>query len=364
MPLSIPPFPEMPYPYKTHAWTAQGLLAMLDTRYYTMLPWLEACGWRSVAAAMIADGPRSTEHMWTNNEAMNHHLLMSAQEIAAHDLWNENRVIFEIHPGLTEHLRTSDSDKFPPLVLAHLPYPNPIVYLAEPVSLRDPSGKPIRLIGWYVTGKERSKQYVSTDDPRATAFHITALCEIFSPNGESVIDWDYTRLTLPVTGEDTTVGELIQQLMKDFVWDPTIDTQQDKLRGEYMSGLLHVIVPHMLYLVSQGLESKPHPITVPPVARKNKWDRKQGGGKAARQLIGFRSGPALAALNRWDGEEVQPGASRGPQGERRTPVAHVRRAHFHTYRTGVGRTQRMVKWLAPITVNAAGERETQAVKVR
>jgi hypothetical protein len=362
--LRLPPNPELPYPYKTHTWNAASFLAELDRRYYTMEPWLTDCMWRPVAEALMNPTARMPETPWSVSEVVNHHLQMSAQEIAAHDMWNRHRVLFEIHPGLTDHLRASDSDKFPPMVLAHLPYPNPIIFLGQPVDLRDPADKPIRLVGWYVTGKNHGGRYVDTNDPSAQSFHITALCEVLSPDMQTTIDWDYTRLTLPVTGEDATVGELIASLMKGFRWDPTIDNQQDRLRGEFMSGLLHVIVPHMLYLVSQTLESKPQPVTVPPVARKNKWDRKQGGGKAARQLVGFISGPSLAALTRWGGEEVQPVGPRGSQGSHRSPVAHVRRAHFHTYRTGVGRTERVVKWLAPIPINAGGSPQgTQGVKV-
>lgn len=360
----LPPSPQLPYPYTTHPWNAQAFLAELDQRYFLMKPWLEACGWQGVAEALADPDASVPDHPWSNSETINHHIQMSAQEIAAHDVWNRHRVLFEIHPGLTEHLRTSDSDKFPPLVLAHLPYPNPIVYLSKPVALRDPADKPIRLVGWYVTGKNRPGRYIDTDDPSAQTFHITALCEVLSPDEKTTIDWDYTRLTLPVTGEDATVGELIASLMKTFRWDPTIDNQQDRLRGEFMSGLLHVIVPHMLYLVSQTLESKPSPVTVPPQPKTNKWDRKQGGGKAARQLVGFTSGPSLAALTRWGGEEVEPRGPKGSQGSHRSPVAHVRRAHFHTYRTGVGRTGREIKWLAPIPINAGGSPQgTQAIKV-
>jgi hypothetical protein len=363
--IQIPAAPHLPYPYKAHPWNAQAFLAELDRRYYAMEPWLEACHWRPVAAALMDPAARMPDHPWSQSPVINHHLQMAAQECAAHDVWNRHRVLFEIHPGLTEHLRTSDSDKFPPLVLANLPYPNPIIFLGKPVDLRDPSDKPIRLVGWYVTGKNGHGRYVDTSDPSAQSFHITALCEVLSDDLQTTTDWDYTRITLPVTGEDATVGELIASLMKNFRWDPTINNQQDRLRSEFMSTLLHVIVPHMLYLVSQTLESKPQPVTVPPVPRVNKWDRKQGGGKAARQLVGFTSGPSLAALTRWGDEEVQPGTPKGPQGTHRSPVAHVRRAHFHTYRTGPGRTERVVKWLAPIPINAGGSPQgTQAVKVR
>lgn len=41
-------------------------------------------------------------------------------------------------------------------------------------------------------------------------------------------------------------------------------------------------------------------------------------------------------------------------GHHRPPATHVRRAHWHTFRTGKGRKKIQVRWLAPIIVNADG----------
>ena len=41
----------------------------------------------------------------------------------------------------------------------------------------------------------------------------------------------------------------------------------------------------------------------------------------------------------------------------RSPVTHVRRAHWHTFRVGEGRKKIQVKWLAPVVVNADGEQK-------
>jgi hypothetical protein len=45
----------------------------------------------------------------------------------------------------------------------------------------------------------------------------------------------------------------------------------------------------------------------------------------------------------------------------RTMMPHVRRAHYHTYRVGAGRTQIKIRWLAPILVNLNPDAETTAV---
>lgn len=44
-------------------------------------------------------------------------------------------------------------------------------------------------------------------------------------------------------------------------------------------------------------------------------------------------------------------------GHHRSPVTHVRRAHWHTFRVGEGRKKIQVKWLAPVVVNADGEQK-------
>ena len=49
----------------------------------------------------------------------------------------------------------------------------------------------------------------------------------------------------------------------------------------------------------------------------------------------------------------EPGESLG--GHHRSPVMHVRRAHWHTFHVGEGRKGTKVKWLAPMIINAAGD---------
>lgn len=50
-------------------------------------------------------------------------------------------------------------------------------------------------------------------------------------------------------------------------------------------------------------------------------------------------------------------------GHHRSPITHVRRAHWHTFRVGEGRKKTQIKWLAPMVVNAEGE-QTDIVTVQ
>lgn len=343
------------YPHDAHPWTAAKFVIDLERRSFNVADWLEKCLWIPAVDSLLSDG-RMPVLPTPRDPMVSFHLKMSAQELATHRLWERWRMVQEIHPGLTRHLRTSDSDKFPPLVLTNVVHPNPVVFLGEPVDMLDPAGKPVRLLGWYTAGMTATKQYCDTTDPRARSFHLTMISEVLSPDRSQVIDWDMSRVTIPITGADATVGEIITNVLDRFQWDPSIQGQNAELQRAFMSDLLHVAVPHMLYLASQNLDSQPKEFRAPPPPKGNSWARKpKGGGKVARQLVGFRVGPALASVDRWE-EPAGEGESRGPQGGRRSPVAHVRRAHFHRYLTGPrdGVQKTVVKWLAPIPINANG----------
>lgn len=356
------------YPYKERPWTAQKLVSDVERRVLAAEQWLEDNQWAPMVDALYEDQELRQDLYLPADPMLHHHVTMTALEVGVHRLWGQDRVVLDVHPGMIPFLRASESDKFPPMVLKHLPYPNPLVFLGSPVNMTDSAGKPIRLLGWYVAGMTERHQYVDTTDDRAQAFHLTALSEVMSDDGKAVLDWDYCRVTLPVTGADATVGELIAAGLERFHWDPSIPGQTEDSQKQYMSDLLHVLIPHMLYLVAQNLEAKPQSFHSPAPPRRNKWDRKRGGGKVSRYLVGWQSGAVLASPEHWGEETVEPGGEKGPQGLRRSPRAHVRRAHFHTYRVGEGRRDRKVKWLAPIPINAGNTPEvgktTQSVKVR
>lgn len=64
--------------------------------------------------------------------------------------------------------------------------------------------------------------------------------------------------------------------------------------------------------------------------------------------VGSRVGAALRAahLDRQTEQQAEPSAS-----GRQSPRPHVRRAHWHTYRTGEGRAGSVLKWMPPIPIN-------------
>lgn len=83
--------------------------------------------------------------------------------------------------------------------------------------------------------------------------------------------------------------------------------------------------------------------------------RRQGRTKdtpreVAVYSVGEATGYRIRRINRYVQEHGEPQG-----GHHRSPVMHVRRAHWHTFAYGPGKSLRRVKWLPPIIVNGDGE---------
>lgn len=71
----------------------------------------------------------------------------------------------------------------------------------------------------------------------------------------------------------------------------------------------------------------------------------------------YRVGSVIgSAIRRYRSQQRVEIAERGPV------QPHIRRAHFHTYLTGKGRTEILVKWLPPIPVNISDEELVPTVR--
>lgn len=66
--------------------------------------------------------------------------------------------------------------------------------------------------------------------------------------------------------------------------------------------------------------------------------------------VGEETGYRIRKINRYVQEHGEPLG-----GHHRSPVMHVRRAHWHTFAYGPSKSLRRVKWLPPIIVNGDGE---------
>lgn len=78
----------------------------------------------------------------------------------------------------------------------------------------------------------------------------------------------------------------------------------------------------------------------------------------AREVEHIHVGDEVAVRIRTMNNHPTPRTDSEPLGDHhRSPVTHVRRAHWHTFHVGEGRKKTRVKWLAPVVVNADGEQK-------
>ena len=106
----------------------------------------------------------------------------------------------------------------------------------------------------------------------------------------------------------------------------------------------------LLYLCADDAEigdGSLRPCNPAPKRTKQGW-RLFAADKPTTWDIGTRLGAALRkATLKAKGEHF----ADDPAAGHARPRAHGRRAHWHTYLTGSGRSERRLKWLSPIPVN-------------
>lgn len=113
---------------------------------------------------------------------------------------------------------------------------------------------------------------------------------------------------------------------------PTLDFQIEPL------------ISVLLYLCSENVEIGPgtdYPHNPEPKRTKKGW-RLFASDKTRTWDVGVRTGAALRQGRT---------AAHDGDGTHASPRPHWRRAHWHIYRIGPGRTERQLKWLPPIPVN-------------
>lgn len=109
---------------------------------------------------------------------------------------------------------------------------------------------------------------------------------------------------------------------------------------------IHKMINLILYLCADPDFQSSSGSPLPPPARPQPKKTKKGlrmfpPQKPTYYMSGFSLGEKLRSARSQDGE---------PTGNKQRP--HVRRAHWHTYWTGEGRSNLKVRWLHPILVNA------------
>lgn len=120
------------------------------------------------------------------------------------------------------------------------------------------------------------------------------------------------------------------------------------------------LISLLLYLCADDAEigdGSSYPANPAPKRTKRGW-RMFPPEKPTNWDVGVRIGAALRKA--FHATETGQGET-DPETGRARPRAHIRRAHWHTFVAGKGRTDRRLKWLSPIPVNVEDVEEMPTV---
>jgi hypothetical protein len=312
-------------------------------------------------------------------------LPFTMDDIMMRRLWGKTRIAYQIDPDLWAELGdTDDSDMIHAEVFEHLPHPNPYIHFPEPLVL-DAGGEDVqRVTGMFVVGRKDFRRTLPPDvtvtvengqhrihggEGSTLAEFMELRCSTHDPDsdglalmfcgsmhrrdgspimatigGRRILDTTFTRIGLEFPGSQaTTFAELIDHIRARFTmpyYDPVY--QGDPFAN--METMVRRALSALVYVCATNADIERQPAQIARQATKRRTDG--GTVKPPKVMtVGYRVGAALRA---WRARPATgyPGAPTG-----RTVRPHVRKAHFHTFRFGKGRTRRRVKWLPPIPIN-------------
>lgn len=159
--------------------------------------------------------------------------------------------------------------------------------------------------------------------------------------------------TLSIDMEKVGVEEIINGFVERFKDDyPTMDYPSPELHiGESenilktsLYSMLNYALPLILYLCAANAEITSKTATAPSIPTLPRNKRAIAPHQPTEWLCGERIGAAIrASAQREATDPTGTGVSKRP---------HIRRAHWHTYRVGVGKANTILKWIHPLAINA------------
>ena len=223
-----------------------------------------------------------------------------------YERWSAYKTIYKIDPRFLSMLTGTDDTPIHTELFARLPFP------AFYVSSQTESGADLGFIATFERQPDTSYDLILTciDDKMDTELVIRCF-NLNIRNGQ-------------------TVSEAILSTHPDESGAP--------LTGHVMTAILTAY-----YLVSLNPDIRQ--IKTP----KSKRPTKQNGTRLnfRKWEVGFREGASIERMMKQD--ESEPTGKTIHRTHRNRP--HVRRAHWHHYWTGKGRTELTVRWLAPMVIN-------------
>lgn len=333
-------------------------------------------GWRPYLDAMLAANDSPTPH-----EKSHIADLLSPQDLQvvqwssmnlgnppglaalATERWARGRVVYAIDTDLAEAVLETDwaDTPIPGDLLARLPHPNPMVVLPEPIDIPAPDGSVDRFEAFIVVGAAHLDGIdFDVYDPRTTMLKLWFIGHGVDansgrpltttqhlPNGQVRSGPSMAMMAVSTPLEDLTMSqrrEWIAEAIKGPLSgvDPTFPS--DDAAADASARMIAYGLGLLVYLVTDEADTEEVRVRGEVSRRKAKMPT---ASPATRVIeVGYRIGAALRS------HRLSRGTNRDGAGN--TVAPHIRRAHLHTFRRGPGHSERFVKWLPPIAVNADG----------
>lgn len=238
--------------------------------------------------------------------------------------WNKAKVIYEFDPDVSiELMRQSRDDVKVTSDLIKLP--NWCVYLKMPGS--NINGIFVSF-EWYPQGK-----YLCIIPAKDDTKNLVLAAPIF----------------LPLPEEPQTVDQIIESMYWRSV---------GRLRKQGMTmkeiGVMVIDKKIMIKYVLNALFYLTA-VNSDVVLKKGKTDKedteKKDTADVTHYMVGEKTGARLKMFHKAHVAYMES----AKKGHHESPIMHIRRAHWHTYLTGKGRTKKVLKWQLPIVVNKHGK---------
>ena len=261
----------------------------------------------------------------SNGGMLDPSLIGDVAKLSALAAWRTSQVIYRFDPALSAALVDTPLNKLPTEALYRLPLWG--VYIESPN------------IAWFDDSIHGFFAHLE-HDARNGRNELRLLYDTKESLIAQPLHIDHETITAAV---DATLNETRRQMINQR---KTLLSSilPDSLKADLVK-VCRPAISLLLYLCSESADvdialSKPQP-------KKTKRGWKIFPPNTPQVVnVGSRIGTALRAAY----QDEQTGTHHHQDG-RQSPRPHIRRAHYHTYRAGKGRTEIRIKWLPPMPIN-------------
>lgn len=241
--------------------------------------------------------------------------------------WRVGKPVYRFDPDLAAELMDCpDDNRIPANVLMRLPYP--CVFIERPPGIDECEGLFVFLEAdeRYPDALELRMHYLFSDGTIEGRFFLYDL----SGRDGSVFD--------------ARLAEEDRQGMSKPGYTPPVSSPESEERMKQICGHIHGHINMVLYLCADESDTQ----------RTSPIPRRRGPRRdVASYSDVIDAGREQGAIIRRARQAAQSHASSVTVGIHKSPIPHVRRAHWHLYWVGAGRATPAIKWIMPVFVGGS-----------